>query len=160
MCEKGILTGDKLLICKQCSGTLKYAAKTKKVPIHALAHYDLGKKPSGLVRLNLGEKLAISKSIVYVPLIQFKPVYGPGNAGVKGHSFGIKSSQEEIERSIMKILPRHDLAEVIQISLCAEKEMNHIAKEIIKRGPLDIRIEAIMPWLHWFKALENPYSVF
>ena len=58
MCEKGIIDCDKVLICKLCSGTLKYAVKRRKLPIHTIAHYDLGKKPTGLVRLSLGEKIS------------------------------------------------------------------------------------------------------
>ena len=159
LCPKGVIA-DKVLACTVCHSTLKYATKTKKPPIHTIAHYDLGKKPTkdfDLKKLTFGEKLAISKVIVYVPEIQFKPVHGKKNIGIKGHAFGIRTTQEEIEDSIVKILPRQDLQEVIRINLCGEKEMHHIAKQIIKQGHLDIRIQAIMPWLRWFKAVDNPH---
>ena len=161
LCDKGV-KGDQVTVCKLCLGKLIHAKKNQKPPTHTIAHYDLCKIPINLCPiqdLTLGEKLAMSKVIVHVPLIQLKPVYGPGNAGIKGHSFGIKSTQDEIERSIVQILPRHDLDEVIHVSLVAEKEMIPIAKKILKQagGALDIRAHVIIPWLQWLKEMGNPH---
>ena len=145
-----------------CYSTFKYVLRSQKLPIHTIAFYDIGKKPKNLdlKRLTLGEKLAMSKVIVYWPMIHFRPVYGygKGNAGIKGHSFGIKCSQDAIERSLVQLLPRHDLEEVIHLNLCGEKEMTHIAMEIMrKQGPLHIDVKNILLWLGWLKELENPH---
>ena len=161
LCDKGV-KGDQVTVCKVCLGKLNHAKKTKIPPIHTLANYDLCKIPNDLCPiqdLTLGERLAMSKVIVHVPLIQLKPVYGPGNAGIKGHSFGIKSTQDEIARSMVQILPRHDLDEVIHVSLVAEKEMIPIAKKILKQGggALNIRAHVIIPWLQWLKEMDNPH---
>ena len=154
LCDEGI-NGDQVTICKVCSANLVYASKTKKPPIHTFAHYDLGKMPK-LPKLTFGEKLAISKVIVFVPQIQLKPVYGKSNKGIKGHAFGIKASQEDILSSLVNMLPRHDLGDVVQISFCGNKEMWPLAKEILKQGDLHIRMDVIMLWLGWFKAVKNP----
>ena len=156
LCEKGIKKEkDEITVCDKCHGNLIYAARSKKPPINTFAHYDVGKMPK-LKKLTFGEKLAMSKVIVFVPQIQFKPIHGKSNQGIKGHAFGIRASQDEILNSLVRILPRQDLAEVIQISFCGDKQMWPIAKEILKKGDLHIRIDVIMIWLRWIKRLGNP----
>ena len=159
MHPKGIIEGKKVMVCKKCDGTLKYAKKSRKVPIHTIAHYDVGRKPKNLKKLNLGEKIALSKIIVYVPIIQFKTTYGYNNQGLKGHAFAVNCSQDRIGQTIVRVLPRQDLDEVIRVNLVAEKEMCHIAKEILKRenGPLHFRVDVILAWLHFLKSVGNPY---
>ena len=153
--EEGI-ENDKVIICQTCHTNLKYAKRTKKPPINTFAHYDIGKIPSHLKKLTFGEKLAISKTIAFIPQIQFKPVFGKSNKGIKGHAFCIRTSQNQIISSIVNKLPRHDLAEVIQVLLHGKKNTWSIAKKLIQQGPLNIRIDVIIPWLIWLKEIKNP----
>ena len=157
LCQQGI-KGERVIVCNACRSNLVYSKKTGVAPINTFAHYDLGKMPDSpdLPKLTFGEKLAISKVIVFVPQIQLKPVYGKSNKGIKGHAFGIKASQEDVLNSLVKMLPRHDLGDVVQISFCGTKEMWPVAKEILKQGDLHIRMDVIMLWLSWLKAVKNP----
>ena len=139
LCDRG-LKDNQVVVCNTCHGNLPYAAKTGKPLIYTLAHYDLGKKPrTELQTLTFGEK--------FVPQIQLKPVHGKRNFGFKGHAFGIEASQSDIVESMVNMLPRHDLGDVMQISSCGDKELTSFAKEILRQGPLNIRMEVIMPWL-------------
>ena len=48
-----------------------------------------------LKKIILGEKVTTSKVIVFVPQIQFKPVYGKSHTGIEGHSIDINNAQKE-----------------------------------------------------------------
>ena len=159
MHPKGIIEEGKVVVCKNCNGRLRYAQKRKKLPIHTIAYYDVGRRPKFLQKLNLGERLAVSRVVIYVPFCQFKSTYGAGNQGLKGHAFAINCSQDSIGQTITRVLPRQDLAEVIKVSLVGEKEMCHVAKEIMKRktGILHFRVDVILAWLHFLKSIGNPY---
>ena len=159
VCDKAVEKEKELiLICDMCHDKLEYAVQKGQPPRHTLAYYDLGKKPDKLQRLSLGEKLAMSKVIVFVPQIQFKAVYGTGQKGIKGHAFGIKASEAEILKSVVNSLPRSDLNEVIHISLCGPPEFKNVAARILTQasGHLDIKAARIIPWLTWFQDLKNP----
>ena len=52
--EKGIEDG-KVIICTSCQTNLKYGKRVNKPPINTFAHYDLGKIPSYLEKLNFAE---------------------------------------------------------------------------------------------------------
>ena len=60
---------------------------------------------------------------------------------------------------MVKILPRHDLGDVIHINLCAKPDMIPLARDMIKRRQLHIRTNVMMKWLHMFKSLGNPYYI-
>ena len=156
VCQQAVYN-DKIGICNVCNTKLSYKKSKEIAPKHTFAHYDLGKANSNLKKLTFAEKLAISKVIPFCPTIQYKPVYGKRNIGIKGHAFGIKTSQKDVWDSVVNVLPRLDLGDVIHVNLCAKKEMFAIAKQIIKQGPLHIRADVILEWLQWFKALGNPY---
>ncbi len=96
--------------------------------------------------MSFGEKLAISKVIVFVPRIHLKG-YSDGrisNTGIKGHSIALKCSQEDIMKSYVSSLPRTDLGDVIHISLFGKKEMLPIAQKILAQGDLRFQIEHIV----------------
>ncbi len=79
------IENNKVIVCPTCMNSLKTAAETQVPPKHTFAHYDIGKIPSHLPDLTLGEKLSLSKIIIFIPEIQLKGVSGLHNKGVKGH---------------------------------------------------------------------------
>ena len=153
--DKGFENG-KVVICNSCQSNLKYAKRVNKPPVNTFAYYDIGKIPPALKKLTFAEKLAISKTVAFIPQIQFKPVFGKSNTGIKGHAFGIKATQNQIISSIVYKLPRQDLNEVVQLFLHGKKETWKIAKKLALQGPLNIRFDVIIPWLIWLKQIGNP----
>ena len=109
------------------------------------------------MKLTFAEKIAISKVIIFYPQIQLKAIDGHRSTAIKGHAFGIKTTQKELLTSLVNKLPRHDLHEVIKIHLYGKKETYAIAKKIVKDQYLNMRMEVILPWLLWLKKIGNPH---
>ncbi len=48
------------------------------------------------------------------------------------------------------------MSELIQLAIYGENSTWPIAKELIRKGPLNVRMEVIGPWLVWLKKIGNP----
>ena len=153
--NKGI-KNDKIQICNLCFRALKYANKVCKAPINSFKYYDIGKIPNELMGLSIAEKIAISRAILFVPIIHLKCIKGGQNAGIKGHVIGWKTSKNEVLESVVNNLPRTDIDKRIQLLVHGIENSWKVANHIIGTKTLILNINKILKWLKWLKEIGNP----
>ena len=153
--SKGVIN-DEVIVCQICWKSFNYAKYKSKPPINTFAKYDLG-NVYNLPKLSYAEKIAISKAIIFVPIIHYRTTNIIQSKGIKGHAFGMKQSKNEILESFVHKLPRTDLNKWMQIVIIGIDEGIHIAKQIIRQGSLQLKLENILKWLTFLKAVNNPF---
>ena len=148
--------GNNVTVCIQCWEDLFYGSKKGKPPIQTIAHNDLGKFPPHLKKPSRAEILAFSVVVVFVPIIECRAVFGARNKGIKGTVFAMKLSEDDTKASLVRSLPRRDLAKRITLAVFGEKSTWAVAKYLAKLGCISMSIEVIIMWLVWLEGIGSP----
>ena len=61
--------------------------------------------------------------------------------------------------SVVKSLPQRDLAKRVKLCIRGNKSTWMIAKNIVRRGPLSIKLEPMSLFLQWLKEIKSPEYV-
>ena len=135
-------------LCIVCFIDLKSAFQFKKgAPEHTIAYWDLGRVPSYVPKLNAAELIAIAKVVVFTPIFELKAVHGARSTGMRGHVVALPLNSTKSLDSVVKSLPRRDLAKRVKLCILGNKSTWKIAKNIARRGPLSIKLEPMLLFL-------------
>ena len=150
------LTTAQILVCVGCVNDLKYTLRKKKLPIQTIAYHDLGRLPSYIPKLTSTERLAIAKVLVFAPIFELKPVQGARATGLKGNVVAIPLNSQDSLRSVVTSLPRLDLAQRVKVTIIAKRSMWKLAKNIVRKGPLSLKLQPILLVLRFLKEIKAP----
>ena len=68
------------------------------------------------------------------------------------------NSSESLE-SVVKSLPRQDLAKRVKLCILGKRSTWKVAKALARRGPLSIKLEPMLLFLQWLKEIKSPEYV-
>ena len=143
-------------VCADCITGLQYSMRTRKPPKYTIAYYDIGKIPLYIPKLTLLERFAISRVIVFTPIVELKIIHGARSTSLNGHVVALPTNAYESVQSFVSSLPRRDLSRRVKVTLQGKRSTWKVAKALARKGPLSIKIEPVLILLGWLKELGSP----
>ena len=135
-------------VCMVCFIDLKSAYQFKReAPRHTIAYWELGREPAYVLKVIAAELIAIGKVVVFTPLFGLKPILWARGTGLRGHVVALPLSSSESVQSVVKSLPRRDLAKRVKLCILGKQSTWKVAKAIARRGPLSIKLEPMLLFL-------------